>query len=56
MMASMPFGHTKDPMDSSLEETPCHCRTDLPAYCKRLEETGRGASVPIIKKRHPEMF
>jgi hypothetical protein len=31
-------------------------RGQLPAYCNRLEATGRGWAVPELKKRHPHEF
>ncbi len=56
MMETMPAGYTEDPLETVLRETPCHAKTDLPAYCERLKKTGRGDSVPLIKARHPEQF
>ncbi len=55
MMSTLPPG-AEDPLETVLREVPCHAQTDLPAYCKRLEETGRGASVAEIKARHPDQF
>jgi len=57
MMDTMPYGHTEDPMETVLMEIPFHCKdTDMNDYCKRLEATGRGQWIPMIKERHPEMF
>jgi len=60
MMDSMPFGYTNDPLDTVHDEGgPFHANprwTDLTAYCKRLEATGRSAWIPAIKARHPEAY
>jgi len=56
MMRTMPDGYTEDPMQTVLREIPCHCDYDMEKYAKRLEDTGRGDSVKIIKERHPEVF
>jgi arylsulfatase A-like enzyme len=57
MMASMPFGYDADPLWTTMREGgPFHARGVLAAYCTRLEETGRGESVPELKKKFPEEF
>jgi len=56
MMATMPYGYTEDPIETVLRETPAHCHTDMVAYCRRLEETGRGRWIEMIRERHPAMF
>ncbi len=55
-METMPDGYCDDPMQTVLRELPCHCHTNMARYAARLEETGRGAAVDIIRERHPEMF
>lgn len=56
MMETMPAGWG-DPMDTVLEEGgPFHARGKLKAYCRRLEQTGRGDAVAALKKRHPREF
>ena len=55
MMTSMP--HAVDPLWTVMREGgPFHARGQLPAYCERLEETGRGWAVPELKRRHPSEF
>ena len=39
-----------------MEGGPYHARGHLKAYCKRLEETGRGYAISELKKRHPREF
>ncbi|MGI9273243.1 MAG: sulfatase family protein [Endozoicomonas sp.] len=58
MMATQPFGNTSDPLQVVMHEGgPHHAKCDdVDAYMKRLEETGRGQHVELIKQRHPEMF
>ena len=56
MLASMPYGYREDPLQTALREAPYHCATDLAAYCKRLEATGRGEWGAVIRERHPKMF
>ena len=47
----------RDPLWTVMREGgPLHSRGHLPAYCKRLEETGRGQYVAELKKRHPNEF
>jgi len=46
-----------DPLWTVMREGgPFHAFGDLPAYCKRLEDTGRGWAVEELKRRHPERF
>lgn len=55
MMASMPGA--VDPLWTVMQEGgPEHARGALPAYCARLEATGRGWAVPELKRRHPREF
>ena len=55
MMATMP--DAIDPLWTVIREGgPHHAKGHLPAYCKRLEETGRAWAVPELKKRHPSEF
>jgi arylsulfatase A-like enzyme len=52
MMDSMPFD--TDPLWTVMKEGgPFHAKGHLKAYVKRLEETGRGAAVPELMRRHP---
>lgn len=56
MMGSMPGG-AEDPLVTVLREGgPLHARGALPAYCRRLEATGRGWAVPELRRRHPGEF
>jgi len=52
MMGTMPYGHTEDPLENVLRETPLHCRNDMDKYFQRLENTGRGHWIETIRKRH----
>lgn len=55
MMKSMPGD--VDPLWTVMKEGgPYHARGFLPAYCERLEQTGRGQHVPELKRRHPREF
>jgi arylsulfatase A-like enzyme len=55
MMSSMPYD--VDPLDTVLDEGgPFHARGYLPAYCERLEQTGRGQHVAELKRRYPGEF
>lgn len=56
MMETMPNGYTEDPMQTVLHEIPLHCDYDMELYTERLKETGRGASIEMIKERHPDRF
>ena len=57
MMTRMPHGRTADPMQVVLDEGgPFHTRGELPAYCRRLEATGRDWAVAELKRRHPCEF
>jgi len=57
MMMRMPEGYCEDPMRRViLEGGPHHARGRLPAYCRRLEQTERGAAVDELKRRHPGEF
>ncbi len=57
MMESMPEGYSTDPLEIVLAEGgPFHARRALQEYCKRLEATGRGYAVELLKKRHPQEF
>jgi choline-sulfatase len=57
MMASQPYGYTNDPMCTVVAEGgPHHTRGFLPQYCERLETTGRGWAVPILKDKYPSEF
>ncbi|MFI4912658.1 MAG: sulfatase [Sedimentisphaeraceae bacterium JB056] len=57
MMATQPFGYTEDPMWTVISEGgPFHAKGHLHDYCNRLEATGRGWAVPILKQRHPYEF
>lgn len=55
MMRTMPYGYTEDPMWRVLQEGgPEHTRTDLDAYCRRLEATGRADGAAEIRRRYPQ--
>lgn len=56
MMDTMPNGRTEDPMRVVLQEGgPFHAlKRHLTPYIERLKATGREASIPIIKERHPD--
>ena len=55
MMKSMPYD--ADPLWTVMKEGgPYHARGALPAYCERLERTGRAWAVPELKRRHPREF
>ena len=55
MMRKMPTD--ADPLWTVMREGgPLHARGHLPAYCERLEQTGRGWAVPELKRRHPYEF
>lgn len=56
MMESMPNGCSEDPINIVLREIPFHCEYDMAKYVERLETTGRGESIEMIKKKHPERF
>ena len=57
VMSTMLDGYTTDPLDIVIEEGgPYHARGQLKAYCRRLEETGRGHAVEELKRRHPGEF
>ncbi len=57
MMATQPEGYCHDPLWEVLTRGgPCHAHGYLKNYCRRLEETGRGWAVPLLKERHPEEF
>lgn len=57
LMATMPAGHSEDPMQIVLAEGgPFHARGFLKEYIKRLEGTGRGYAVEELKRRHPHEF
>lgn len=57
MMATQPEGFFHDPMWEELHRGgPCHAHGHLAGYCGRLERTGRGWAVPLLKERHPEEF
>ena len=46
-----------DPLWTVMREGgPLHSRGLLPAYCQRLEATGRGQHVPELRRRHPGEF
>lgn len=46
-----------DPMWTVIAEGgPYHARGHLKTYCERLEKTGRGWAVPLLKERHPNEF
>ena len=46
-----------DPIWTVMREGgPFHSKGHLPAYCERLEATGRGQFVEELKKRHPSEF
>lgn len=50
-------GRDVDPLWTVMKEGgPFHCRGELKAYVQRLEESGRGESVPELKRRHPGEF
>jgi len=59
MMASMPAGHTTDPMETVLAEGgPFHAHVDhvpIRAYLERLRETGREDKIDAIIARHPAL-
>ena len=55
LMRTMP--DAVDPLWLTIREGgPLHAKGSLPAYCKRLEETGRGWAVAELKRRHPYEF
>lgn len=55
MMQSMPG--REDPLWTVMREGgPYHARGFLRKYCERLESTGRGDSIPELKRRHPREF
>ena len=57
MMMTQPEGYFHDPMWEELHGGgPCHAHGHLARYCERLEQTGRGWAVPLLKERHPEEF
>lgn len=57
MLETMPAGYREDPMRIVLAEGgPFHARGQLAAYCRRLEETGRGWAVAELRRRHPREF
>lgn len=57
MMATQPEGYIHDPLWEVLHRGgPCHAHGCLPAYCDRLESSGRAWAVPLLKQRHPEEF
>ena len=55
MMAGMP--DAVDPLWTVMREGgPQHSRGQLPRYCERLRETGRGEHVEALTRRHPGEF
>jgi arylsulfatase A-like enzyme len=57
MMRTMPFDYVEDPLWRIMREGgPEHARGALPAYCERLEATGRAWAVEELKRRHPGEF
>lgn len=55
MMQSMP--DAVDPLWTVMREGgPFHARGQLPAYCERLERTGRGWAAAELRRRHPGEF
>lgn len=57
MMKTMPAPYDNDSLWTIIREGgPHHAKGNLQRYIKRLEETGRGDSVPELKKRHPYEF
>ncbi len=57
MMDSMPAGRVADPMRVVLAEGgPFHARGALKQYVERLAATGRGDSIPELRRRHPREF
>ncbi|MBN1349157.1 sulfatase [candidate division KSB1 bacterium] len=57
MLRTMPEGFSVDPMRTVLlEGGPAHANGQLKKYCERLERTGRGSSIEMLKKRHPREF
>ncbi|MHB9133519.1 MAG: sulfatase family protein [Armatimonadota bacterium] len=57
MMATMLDGYDTDPLQTVLAEGgPFHANGQLPAYCERLRQTGRGHHVPELMRRHPGEF
>jgi choline-sulfatase len=57
-MDTMPEGWG-DPLETVLQEGgPFHARGMIrkTGYDRRLQETGRGAALPELKKRHPAEF
>jgi arylsulfatase A-like enzyme len=47
----------EDPMWTVINEGgPFHAKGHLAKYCERLEATGRGWSIPGLRKRHPREF
>ena len=43
-----------DPLWTVMKEGgPYHCRGQLAAYCERLEKTGRGFGVELLRKQYP---
>ncbi len=54
MMQTMPEGYATNPLWTVMREgRPYHARGRLQAYCRRLEETGRGWAIAELLKRHP---
>jgi len=57
MMRTMPHGYHVDPLETVMREGgPFHARGRLPAYCERLQTTGRGSAIVELKRRHPGEF
>jgi len=57
MMFTQPEGFYHDPLWEVIHRGgPCHAHHHLKRYCERLEATGRGWAVSLLKERHPEEF
>lgn len=57
MMFTQPEGFYHDPLWEVIHRGgPCHAHHHLKRYCERLEATGRGWAIPLLKERHPEEF
>jgi arylsulfatase A-like enzyme len=57
MMLTMPAGCAVDPLWTVMREGgPYHARGRLPAYCERLEQTGRSHFAEALRQRHPGEF
>lgn len=58
MMATQPEGFYHDPLWEVIHRSgaPYHAKGHLKEYCERLENSGRGWAVPLLKQEHQEEF